>query len=98
MIGLNAGYACVRQHSEEDCGAACLASVALHYGKRLRLSSIREMVGTASSGTTLLGLRRGADLIGFAARAVKATPDLLDQLDAIDLPVICHWKGYHWDL
>ena len=96
MIGLNAGYACVRQHSEEDCGAACLASVALHYGKRLRLSSIREMVGTASSGTTLLGLRRGADLIGFAARAVKATPDLLDQLDAIDLPVICHWKGYHW--
>ena len=89
-------YAWVRQHSEEDCGAACLATVALHHGKHLRLSRIRELVGTGSSGTTLLGLRRGADAVGFHARAVRADQELLDHLDTIPLPVVCHWKGNHW--
>ncbi|MFM9047340.1 MAG: peptidase domain-containing ABC transporter [Cyanobium sp.] len=87
---------CVEQHSEEDCGAACIATVALQHGKRLRLSRIRELVGTGSAGTTLLGLRRGADAVGFHARAVRAEPELIDQLEAIPLPAICHWKGNHW--
>ncbi len=52
-------YPIVRQHSEEDCGAACLATVCLHYGRRLSISRIREAVGTGQLGTTLLGLRRG---------------------------------------
>jgi ABC-type bacteriocin/lantibiotic exporter with double-glycine peptidase domain len=89
-------YACVEQHSEEDCGAACIATVARQHGRRLSLAKVREMVGTGSSGTTLLGLRRGADAIGFHARAVRAEPDLLDELEAIPLPAICHWKGNHW--
>jgi ATP-binding cassette subfamily B protein len=87
---------CVQQHSEEDCGAACIATVALQHGKRLRLSRIRELVGTGAGGTTLLGLRRGADAVGFRARAVRADAALIDQLQAIPLPAICHWKGNHW--
>ena len=86
----------VEQHCEEDCGAACIATVALHHGKRLPLSRIRELVGTGAGGTSLLGLRRGADAIGFHARAVRAEPELIDQLDAVPLPAICHWKGNHW--
>jgi ABC-type bacteriocin/lantibiotic exporter with double-glycine peptidase domain len=89
-------HVCVEQHSEEDCGAACIATVALHHGKRLPLARIRELVGTGAGGTTLLGMRRGADAVGFHARAVRAEPDLIDQLDAIPLPAICHWKGNHW--
>jgi ABC-type bacteriocin/lantibiotic exporter with double-glycine peptidase domain len=89
-------YVCVEQHSEEDCGAACVATVALHHGKRLPLARVRELVGTGAGGTTLLGLRRGADALGFHARAVRADPALIDQLEAIPLPAICHWKGNHW--
>jgi ABC-type bacteriocin/lantibiotic exporter with double-glycine peptidase domain len=89
-------YAFVEQHSEEDCGAACVAIVARQHGRNLPLSRVRELVGTGSLGTTLLGLRRGADAIGFQARAVRAQPDLLEHLDAIPLPAICHWKGNHW--
>lgn len=91
-----ARYACVLQHSEEDCGAACVATVARQYGKRLPIARVREWVGTGSTGTTLLGLRRGADAVGFHARAVRAVPELLDQLDAVPLPTILHWKGSHW--
>ena len=41
-------YSLVRQHAEEDCGAACLATVAKHYGRTFALSRVREAVGTAS--------------------------------------------------
>jgi len=89
-------YPIVRQHSEEDCGAACLATVSLHYGRRLSISRIREAVGTGQLGTTLLGLRRGAENLGFNAQQVIAAPELLDHLEQAPLPAIIHWKGYHW--
>ena len=57
---------------------------------------MREAVGTGSRGTSLLGLRRGAEALGFNARQVKGTPQLLDQLHKTPLPAIIHWKGYHW--
>ena len=89
-------YPIVRQHSEEDCGAACLATVCLHYGRRFSISRIREAVGTGQLGTTLLGLRRGAENLGFNAQQVKAAPELIDHIEQAPLPIIIHWKGYHW--
>lgn len=89
-------YSTVLQHSEEDCGAACLATVAKYYGRTFTLSHTRKAVGTGSRGTTLLGLRRGAEVLGFNARQVKATPELIDHLDQAPLPAIIHWKGHHW--
>ncbi|MBR8839361.1 MAG: hypothetical protein DSM106950_36500 [Stigonema ocellatum SAG 48.90 = DSM 106950] len=32
----------VLQHSEEDCGAACLATVAKHYGRIIALSFVKK--------------------------------------------------------
>jgi ABC-type bacteriocin/lantibiotic exporter with double-glycine peptidase domain len=89
-------YVSVLQHSEEDCGAACLATVAKHYGRTFALHRVREAVGTGSRGTTLLGLRRGAEELGFHARQVKATDQFINELDQAPLPAIVHWKGYHW--
>ncbi len=89
-------YASVLQHSEEDCGAACLATVAKYYGRNFSLSRMREMVGTGQLGTTLLGLRRGAEILGFQAQAVQASDQLIDRLAEAPLPAIIHWRGYHW--
>lgn len=89
-------YQTVLQHSEEDCGAACIATVAKHYGRTFAISRIREAVGTGSRGTSLLGLSRGAESLGFNGRQVKASPQLLDQLNKAPLPAIIHWKGHHW--
>lgn len=75
-------YYSVQQHSQEECGAASLATVAKYYGRTFALNRVREAVGTGSRGTTLLGLRRGAETLGFHARQVQATPDLLKKLDA----------------
>ena len=89
-------YHHVLQHSEEDCGAACLAAIAKHHGRTFTLNRIREAVGTGQLGTTLLGLRRGAEALGFNARAVKASPEILEKLKQAPLPAVIHWKGYHW--
>ena len=88
-------YQNVRQHSEEDCGAACLATIAKHYGRTFTLNHIREAVGTGQLGTTLLGLKRGAEALGFNARGVKAPLEILNQ-GKVPLPAIIHWKGIHW--
>jgi ATP-binding cassette subfamily C protein len=89
-------YAHVLQHSEEDCGAACLAAIAKHYGRTFTLNRIREAVGTGQSGTTLLGLKRGAETLGFNARPVKTSPELLNKIKEAPLPAIIHWGGNHW--
>lgn len=89
-------YPCVRQMAEEDCGAACIATVAQCHGASWSLGTIRDAVGTTSEGTTLLGLRRGADSLGFQAQAARADVQNLDQLNELPLPMICHWQGWHW--
>ncbi len=89
-------YRVVLQHSEEDCGAACLASITKYYGRTFTLNRIREVVGTGQLGTSLLGLRRGAESLAFNARSVKASTEILRRIKEAPLPAIIHWRGYHW--
>jgi len=89
-------YQSVQQSNEEDCGAACLATVAKHYNKTFVQNRLRETVGTGKQGTTLLGLRRGAEALGFNARSVKASTTILQRMSEVTLPAIIHWKGYHY--
>lgn len=89
-------YQSIRQHNEEDCGAACLATIAKQYGRNFTLNHMRQVVGTGQMGTTMLGLRKGAEALGFNAYAVRATSELLEQIDQAPLPAIIHWKGNHW--
>lgn len=89
-------YQFVKQHSEEDCGAACLAAISKYYGRTFTISRIREAVGTGQFGTTLLGLKRGAETLGFNARPVKTSPEFLNRIKEAPLPAIIHWKGNHW--
>ena len=64
-------YKTVLQHNEEDCGATCIATIAKHYGRTFSIHRVREAVGTGSRGTTLLGLNRGAEALGFNTRQVN---------------------------
>lgn len=89
-------YPFVLQHSEEDCGAACLATIAKYYGKNYSLNRMRDFVGTGNLGTTLYGLRKGAEKLGFNAQAGKATPELLEHINQVPLPMVIHWQGKHW--
>jgi len=87
------GYPHVYQLDEMDCGAACLAIVARSYGKNVGLPYVRELVQTASDGTSLMGITRGAQSLGLAARAVRASKSNLERMP---LPAVVHWEGNHW--
>ncbi len=83
------GYSCIKQKDGSDCGAAVLATVALHYDMKIGLQRMRDLAGTDKVGTTLKGIVTGAEKIGFSARAVKGPYEALSE---IPLPAVMHWK------
>jgi ABC-type bacteriocin/lantibiotic exporter with double-glycine peptidase domain/CRP-like cAMP-binding protein len=83
----------VHQLDEMDCGAACLGMVTRYFGKAVSLPLIRELVHTSTDGTSLLGITRGAEELGLAARSLRVSKSRLDQLP---LPSVVHWEGNHW--
>ncbi len=83
----------VYQLDEMDCGAACLAMVTRYFGKQIGMPRLRDLVFTASDGTSLLGIARGAEALGLDVRSVRASKSRLDEMP---LPAICHWEGDHW--
>ena len=87
------GFPLVRQLDETDCGAACLAMVCRHFGRRLSMVRIRSAAATSVDGTSLLGLQRGAATLRLVAHAIKASTSRLTELA---LPAIVHWEGNHW--
>jgi ATP-binding cassette subfamily B protein len=82
-------YACVRQHDQSDCGAAALATVALHYHRPLGLEQMRDLAGTDRLGTNLLGLLQAAEKLGFSAKGAKGPYEALVQAS---FPAIAHVK------
>ena len=89
-------YSIVLQQNEEDCGAACLATIVKYYKKNFNINRIREAIGTGQLGTTLNGLRRGAENLGFDTVSKRAQPEIFDKMKDAPLPAIIHWKGYHY--
>jgi ATP-binding cassette subfamily B protein len=83
----------VYQIDEMDCGAACLAMVCRHFGRKVSLSRIRPLVHTSLDGSSLRGLCEAASELGLAARSVKASPANFEKMP---LPAIIHWEGNHW--
>jgi ATP-binding cassette subfamily B protein len=83
----------VRQIDEMDCGAASLAMVCRHFGRKVSITRIRQVVNTATDGTSLRGLCSGAEALGLAARSVKASKSNVVNMP---LPAIIHWDNYHW--
>lgn len=77
----------VKQRDATDCGAACLASVAAHFGLLVPVARIRQFANTDQRGTTVLGLVSAAQRLGLHAKAVKGTEE---SLRSIALPAIAH--------
>ena len=77
----------VKQHDVADCGAACLSSVAAHYGLKMPIARIRQYAFTDKQGTNVLGMTEAAQKLGFAARGVKGK---YESLKEVPKPAIAH--------
>lgn len=78
---------CIKQHDITDCGAACLASVAAHFGLDMPISKIRQYASTDKKGTNILGLIEAAEQLGLTAKGVKGE---FEALFEIPTPAIAH--------
>lgn len=79
----------VKQHDVSDCGVACLASIVRHHQRRVSLARLRQYAQTDQEGTSLLGLVRAAQHIGYSAKGVRATPESLVRAP---MPAIAHLR------
>lgn len=77
----------IKQHDITDCGAACLASIAAHYGLKLPISRIRQYAFTDKKGTNILGIIEAAKKLGLEAKGVKGPFECLTE---IPKPAIAH--------
>ena len=77
----------VKQRDITDCGAACLSSICAHYGLFTSVAKIRQHASTDKKGTNLLGMKEGAEKLGFEAKGVKG---VMDSLTKIPLPAVAH--------
>lgn len=78
----------VMQHGEMDCGAACLAMIIKFYDGHQPIERLRQMTGTGTDGTTLLGIFQAATKLGFDAAAYEATG--LKDISLREEPCILH--------
>ena len=83
-------YVCVRQNDMSDCGAAALATVAIHHRRPIGLERMRDLAGTDRIGTNLLGLVQAAEKLGFSAKGVKGPYEALPR---VPLPAIAHMQN-----
>jgi HlyB family type I secretion system ABC transporter len=86
-------YPFIQQQSSSDCGAACLAMVSQYWGKRLSLSTLRNLAQVNRMGASLQGLATAAQSLGYDVLPVRAS---LNKLESHPNPWIAHWQGIHY--
>lgn len=77
------------QLDQSDCGVACLLSVIKFYNGNHSLEKLRELSGTTTQGTTMLGLYQVANELGFTAEGIRGEMQALKNHDE---PVILHFQ------
>ncbi|MBV8590875.1 MAG: peptidase domain-containing ABC transporter [Acetobacteraceae bacterium] len=83
----------VRQTEAAECGMACLAMIASHYGHRVDLAALRRQCSISLKGMTLHDVVRLASQLRLSTRALRAEIPNLKQLR---LPCILHWEHKHF--
>ncbi|WCM25915.1 peptidase domain-containing ABC transporter [Sphingomonas sp. QA11] len=83
----------IHQDEASECGLACLAMIASHYGHEVDLLALRARFGVSIKGMTLTTLLRIAENLQLDTRPLRCEPD---ELDEIVLPAILHWSFNHF--
>lgn len=74
------------QQDQADCGVVCLLNIIRFYGGNNTIENLRNICGTNSEGTTLLGLYHAAKKLNFVADGYEI--DNINRLEDILLPAI----------
>jgi ATP-binding cassette subfamily B protein RaxB len=81
------------QTESAECGLACLAMVASHFGHRIDLAGMRRRFSISLKGATLKTLITMAEAMGLQTRPLKLQ---LQDLGKLQTPCILHWNMNHF--
>jgi signal recognition particle GTPase len=73
-----------KQPDSKDCSPTCLRIIAKHYGRRISLKEICEIIKTTRSGSSLLKLSQAAEgrrklLVAHSGRTIVEVNNLMKQ-------------------
>lgn len=83
-----------KQPDSKDCGPTCLRIISKYYGKTLPLQMLRDLSETTREGSSLLGISKAAETIGFKSLSVKI--DFKTLVEDAPLPCIVFWMKQHF--
>jgi ATP-binding cassette, subfamily B, bacterial CvaB/MchF/RaxB len=83
----------ILQTESSECGLACLAMIASHYGHHVELPELRRRFSVSLKGVSLPNLIRYAATLNLSARALRLD---LDAVGDLQLPCIVHWNLNHF--
>ena len=83
----------VRQQEAAECGAACLAMVTQHFGKKFTLGQVREITDLSIANPTPNNIITAAEKLGFNSKAYALK---YDDLLRLSLPAVVGWEDYHY--
>ncbi len=78
----------ILQHDSTDCAAACLSMVCYYYNKKYSIAKLRDIIGTDIKGSTLFGIEKSANMLGFDTKSIKVNTDSF--VETYSLPAIAH--------
>lgn len=93
LTGSGAATPMIHQSETAECGLACIAMVAAHFGHVTDLPSLRRRFPISLKGTSLKAMTSVADRMGLSARPLRLEPA---EFERLALPVIAHWDLRHF--
>jgi ATP-binding cassette subfamily B protein RaxB len=83
----------ILQTESSECGLACLAMIASHFGHYTDLADLRRQFSISLKGATLAQLMRHASAMHLNSRPLRLE---LDEMADLVLPCILHWNLNHF--
>jgi ATP-binding cassette subfamily B protein RaxB len=83
----------IRQATATECGIACVAMIASHFGMSTDLASLRRNFDVSLKGATLRSIAHCCQELGLSTRSVRCG---LDELNKLRKPCILHWRFNHF--
>lgn len=83
----------IRQVEGTECGLACMAMIALYYGRDIDLVELRRRLPMRHRGVSFAELRAVAAGLGLRARSLALEPV---EISALKAPCILHWNSGHF--
>ena len=84
----------VRQMTDTECGAACLAMVLGYWGRSAELADVRQKMIAGRDGINAVEILQAGRRLGLQGRGLKV--DEVDGLRFLEAGTILHWKFNHF--